>query len=368
MTAVRNRAIGALRALARRFPGVASSRFGRAVSMGAREFLLPNQAGPWRGAPITAPAPQAASSLVMVGDPDAVTPPHGPLVEPIQGAIADVVLCCAFTGRHKILLRSILETKASEVGVRWMLCGSTEADREFIELSANLTGIVSGFTCDNDPLGRKWQSCVAMACETFEFALLGIVGSDDIASHRMIDHVVRSHTRAVGTGFAPDLHCTLEWIIHLTQREHPLSPNIFRCHYTTASAFQPLGAGRFYSRAFLDRCKRRIFDSRLSRLLDDRGFEEIRRRSGRVTYHAIEDAPLVSVKGDWDQMNGIEACLDSTSVELSEYSFAGLEVLRRSVSRETLAFLMKGSRPVCRFLTDAPDIGVRELSEEIDSG
>ena len=115
------------------------------------------------------------------------------------------------------------------------------------------------------------------------------------------------------------------------------------------SAFQPLGAGRFYTRGFLDSCGGTIFDSTLDRLLDDRGFQRIIDQGGSVEYFSIEDGPLISVKGDWGQMNAFDAFLEADTLVLDEFSFAGQALLRESLSSATFRFLAKQDRMAPQF-------------------
>ena len=120
-----------------------------------------------------------------------------------------------------------------------------------------------------------------------------------------------------------------------------LSPEIIRCSYEQKTAFQPLGAGRFYSREFLDSCNSRIFDSCLDRLLDDRGFELVLAQGGSVEYYSIEDGPLISVKGDWGQLNSFSNFISAPTLVLDEYSFEGYSLLQQSLSQQTLNCLAK---------------------------
>lgn len=365
MKRIRAFVIRAGRYLLGRFPGIARGRWGRAIIAAAREILQPAQASPWRSAPVlsrpevTTDASTIADSskTVKVKDPDEIATETSPLIRPRLGCEARIVLCCAFTGRHDVLHQVILESLGCGTDVRWMLCGSTPEDEEFIRLVSNQTGIVAGFTCENETLGRKWQSCMVRAGEVFDAASYGIVGSDDFVSRRLLDHV--SATVEVAE-MAPDLICTLEWMVWLRQREHPLSPNIFRCHYAADSAFQPLGAGRFYGRGFLERCDFRIFDSRLNRLLDDRGFEEIRDRGGSVVYFSIEDGPLLSLKGDWLQMNAIEGFLDAPTLDVEEFSIEGFDLLRRSLGPVAMQYLARPTAFTPQFHFARIDSGLRE--------
>lgn len=332
------------RKILRRFPALARNSVGRAAIAASRELLQSNPTIPAPSVPpVTSPEPTPQTKTV-VENPDALAPPTTAMVHPIRGTECEIVLCCSFTGRHDILQQIIHESTTCNATVRWMLCGSTPEDASFIEMIARQTGVVAGFNCENKPLGRKWQTCVVEATKLFTAETFGIIGSDDFASRRLLDHIAGLIRKEREAEIYTDLYCTLEWLLWIRNDESPLSPNILRCNYLAASAFQPLGSGRFYSARFLESCDGRIFDSRLDRLLDDRGFEEIRSRGGSIIYYSIEDAPLLSVKGNWVQMNDTEDFLKASTLDIHEDSFAGYRLLSESMSGTALRYLARPTK------------------------
>jgi hypothetical protein len=220
-----------------------------------------------------------------------------------------------------------------------MLAGSSDEDRGFMERLAGETGRVSGLVCDNAPLGRKWQTCVRAAHRLYNADLYAITGSDDILSHRLIEHVVRSREAdlAKPAGVGPDFYCVTGWLVH---GEAPgFDPMLLKCSYRWEKAFQPLGAGRFYSRQFLDRVSGLVFDSGRARGLDGRGYGLVRELGGLVAYCTVEDGPVVSIKGEWEQLNRLETFFRVDTLLIEECSFEGYRLLRASLHPETFARL-----------------------------
>jgi hypothetical protein len=264
-----------------------------------------------------------------------------------KGGTCELVLCCAFTGRHRIVEKIVEESFYSNEAqqVRWMLAGSTQEDEAFIRALSRKTRKVAGFIVENRPLGRKWQTCMYFATRYYQSELYGITGSDDIVSNKLVDYIIRRHRKNVeltkNPSFLPGMYGTLEWLVSHTNTQHTLVPQIIKCSYGYESAFEPLGAGRFYTRSFLEECKGLIFESNLERLLDDRGYFEVRNHGRPLEYYSIEDGPVISVKGDWAQLNSVSDFLAAKTLALEEYSFAGYALLSKSISDATQKYLFK---------------------------
>ncbi|MBC22597.1 MAG: hypothetical protein CMJ32_01600 [Phycisphaerae bacterium] len=359
------------RRLARRMPRLANSAVGRASKAAVRELIYPTTQSTWRRSlPEPASKEQQESAVTQqepteknrgstvkklfsdivpkMTDPDSLADLKTPVISYHDDTECDVVMCCAFTGRHRLISQIIQESLSTDnVDVRWMLAGSTDEDEMFIRTLAESDNRIAGFTCQNRPLGRKWQTCVHAAVTHYESELYCIIGSDDIISRKLIESVMqRQRISKQSPGieeFIPVLYCALEWLVWHTNSKSNLSPEIIRCSYQKKTAFQPLGAGRFYTREFLDSCNSRIFDSCLDRLLDDRGFELVLAQGGSVEYYSIEDGPLVSVKGEWGQLNSFSNFVTATTLVMDEYSFEGYSLLQRSLSQQTMDYLAKPS-------------------------
>lgn len=264
-----------------------------------------------------------------------------------SGGECRLVLCCAFTGRHRIIEKIVRESLSANYGadVRWMLAGSSTEDLALIETLSRTTGRVAGFIVENRPLGRKWQTCLHFATKYFRAELYGITGSDDFVSSRLIDHIVNRHESnsklGEGSAYLPAMYGTLEWLVCNTNPNSNHAPQIFKCSYEYRTAFEPLGAGRFYTREFLEECGGLIFDSDKERLLDDRGYFELRDRGYPLEYYTLEEGPLISVKGNWSQMNAIELFVDAPTLNVEEYSYRGYALLANSLSMSSQRYLFK---------------------------
>ena len=281
-----------------------------------------------------------------------------------KGETCELVFCCAFTGRHRIIQKIVEETLCSNEaqGVRWMLTGSTQEDEKFIRALSRKTRKVAGFIVENRPLGRKWQTCMYYATRYYQSQLYGITGSDDIISNKLVDYIIRRHRKNVelikNPFFLPGMYGTLEWLVSHTNKQHALVPQIIKCSYRYDTAFEPLGAGRFYTRKFMEECDGFIFESNQERLLDDRGYFEVRNRGKSLEYYTIEDGPLISVKGDWVQLNSIGDFLSAKTLTLEEYSFAGYEDLKKSLSDATHKFLFKPAKVSLQLNFSQIDTGI----------
>jgi len=359
--------------LVRRFPRLAKSRYGQAAKAAGKILLAPKPPKHKQHTPPVHPVvnsnaipdlihaqlttierpevlplsfDKSASNTPIVFTRDEIAKPIHDFTEATCGPKADLVLCCAFKGRQE-LVRKIIHESLSDPSLKisWMLTGSTPEDAAFIYALASSTGRVAGFICANRPLGRKWQSCVQRAHQYYDAPLFGIVGSDDIVSHRLLGHIIRKHRKNYETKklsqFMPALYCSLEWLVCHIDPLAPLSPNIVRCNYEYSTTFQPLGAGRFYTREFLEDCGGIIFESDKNRLLDDRGYFEVCQRNGHIEYYTMEDGPLICVKGKWTQLNSFDALLDAPTVDLQEFTFEGYALLKESLDPSTLKYLFQ---------------------------
>lgn len=138
----------------------------------------------------------------------------------------------------------------------------------------------------NEPLGAKWQHAVDKA-RALQPDVLGITGSDD---------VLLTSTEAIATAMERYDFIGLNSFHIYDGKEH------HKCGYRTPVI--PLGGGRFYGRALLERMRWQLFDPARGRKLDDQGFANARRAGARVYWE--DDLPgltLMALKGPWKQMN-----------------------------------------------------------------
>ena len=138
----------------------------------------------------------------------------------------------------------------------------------------------------NEPVGAKWQHAIDKA-RALEPDVVGITGSDD---------VIISSTAALATAMAT---CDFIGLNSFYAYDGTLH---WKCGYRTPVI--PLGGGRFYSRALLERMRWQVFNPAKARKLDDDGFINARRAGARVYWK--DDLPgllLIALKGPWKQMN-----------------------------------------------------------------
>ena len=257
-----------------------------------------------------------------------------------------LVICCAFTGRYHVLAASIQESFQSKYGseVEWVLCGTTKEDRLFIETIQKTTNRVSGFIGPNNPLGRKWQNCISFAGQYFDAQLYAITGSDDIISSGLINYIIEQedcHEANEKEVQRPVLYATINWLTMVTDQSNFASSQVFQCRILPSDYFQPIGAGRFYKGSFLKSIKFQIFDVNLERLLDDLGYYKIKKLDKPIQLYNVEEGALISVKGSWNQLNTVKDFFDAKTLELTEFSFKGYDVISKNCSPSTCDFLFK---------------------------
>jgi len=257
-----------------------------------------------------------------------------------------LVICCAFTGRYQVLAASIQESFHSKYAseVEWVLCGTTKEDSLFIETMQKNTNRVSGFICANNPLGRKWQNCISFAGQYYDAQLYAITGSDDIISAGLINYIIEReayHETNEKEAQRPVLYATTNWLTMVTDQSNFASSQVFQCKILPSDYFQPIGAGRFYKGSFLKSIKFQIFDVNLERLLDDLGYYKIKKLNKPIQLYNVEEGALISVKGFWNQLNTVKDFFDAKTLELTEFSFKGYDVISKNCSPSTGDFLFR---------------------------
>ena len=264
---------------------------------------------------------------------------------PAYKKTCSLVICCAFTGRHQVLAASIHESFHSKYGseVEWVLCGTTKEDSLFIETMQKTTNRVSGFTCANNPLGRKWQNCISFASQRYDAQFYAITGSDDIISAGLINYIIEreAYYEKNEKEHRPVLYATTNWLTMVTDQSNFASSQVFQCQILPSDYFQPIGAGRFYKGSFLKRINFQIFDVNLERLLDDLGYYKVKKLNKPIQLYNVEEGALISVKGSWNQMNTVKDFFDAKTLELTEFSFKGYDVISKNCSPSTSDFLFK---------------------------
>lgn len=269
-----------------------------------------------------------------------------------EGAIkVDMAIASAFLGRHQVLDMMATEATSLPGGYSTLVClvGSSDEDGAYLREVTARNPHVLGMLGKNSPVGRKWQSTVDLIRAACDFQLLGITGSDDILPAGLITAMIDRHRVCCSHDsirpFATSLYGTMEWLIFSDAARDTLSPQLVKCSYKLDSALMPLGAGRFYSRQVIDHFDGDLFEVSQSRLLDDKGFYKVHNSGLGVEYYNAERGAVLSIKGDWGQMNSFEAIIQAPTVHVSDASFEGYEILRRQLTPATFERLFGGQPP-----------------------
>lgn len=139
----------------------------------------------------------------------------------------------------------------------------------------------------NEPLGAKWQHAVQVA-QGLNPDLLVITGSDD---------VLLTSTPGLSALMADCDMLGLRGFYAYNGRQH--------WYFSYKSHVEmPIGGGRVYTRAILDRIRWKLFDVERYKHLDELGYANVIRHGGRVKQLQDNAAfRLVALKGDWPQKN-----------------------------------------------------------------
>ena len=259
----------------------------------------------------------------------------------------DIVVCCAFLGRYGILEAAVKElcTSASRQLTAVCLVGSSREDKDFLLRLTGRYPRVVGLLAGNRPIGRKWQTAVDLARAIYEFELLAITGSDDVLPTELLSTILkrhRVHQKNDNSGtLTPGLYATMQWMALSASTGPTMSPNLVKLNYKTFGLQIPLGAGRFYSRKMIDRCDGNIFDPKLNVLLDDKGFYQTVALGFGVDYYTVNDGVVLSVKGNWSQLNAFDKILSASTIDVTDSAFDGASLLSQQLTELSLRELVE---------------------------
>jgi hypothetical protein len=228
----------------------------------------------------------------------------------------EILMVTAFTSDRIDLLEDIiLESFESNVQVSWLIVGSSQKDMQFIEkMTSKHPNKVSGFLEKNNPLGKKWQSLI-FASEEVEFDLLGITGSDDLIFKETYNQIIKRFKSLNNNSKENDsigLFCFNDWYV-IGEKE------LFNAQYYNNS-FQPVGAGRFFTKKFLKNIDYELFDVEINKLLDDKGYYQIERNGYYYDLlNTKEDCGFISIKLG-SELNSYKNIKNSENILVTEVS------------------------------------------------
>lgn len=153
----------------------------------------------------------------------------------------------------------------------------------------------------NRPLGKKWQAGVNLANKMNANPLI-ILGSDDLLSTDYISTVLTKIKQGI------DFIGSNAW--------YSLDKKINRLYssrYINRNESFPIGSGRTYSKAILDKIRWKLFDTSAERRLDDLGYNLINSQGAKI--HLIKEPLVLAIKSGVNEMNNIEAYLRSPNIK-----------------------------------------------------
>lgn len=209
-----------------------------------------------------------------------------------------VVLLCSHRRQEitRINIKSLLE-QSVKPKVVLMLSDWSEAD-----LFRNLFAEITVEVVANDPLGRKWQMGVNVARKLSPNPLI-ITGSDDVLGPDFI----KNGLKLLDLGY--QFIGLRKWICF-----DPKTKKGYIFEYKAPNF--PLGGGRIYSEELLIKMRYNLFDLKISKHLDDKGWETAK-LSRYIVTNEIEKFGLyiTAIKGDWPMLNPLDKHFTSRTVK-----------------------------------------------------
>ncbi len=202
---------------------------------------------------------------------------------------------------------SAIEERKPEGSIQLVICLSDRNEASLLENSIGERAWIHIILCPNKPLGNKWQQAVNYAKELNPNHLL-VCGSDDVVSEDYLSQCESSFLQYSDL----DLCAPNHW--HIVN----LAENVYRVKYKNSSTKQVLGAGRMYSRFFLDEIDWRLFDRQLDSGLDHRGLATVLDRSPQKLKVIDTEYTVLSVKGDWSMLNTFRVIESSGKVSVEK--------------------------------------------------
>lgn len=252
----------------------------------------------------------------------------------------DVVCVIAFRGRHDILrlvVHELLHERESDMQVGVVLACDEPLDVSFANDLRGIYEHVGIVITDNSPLGLKWQravDCARLANPDF----LLITGSDDITTTSFLRKNIR-HMRDTSLGVI-DMTGPRTWLlVDLGDGEQREASGFWTLSYHYEGHGMPLGAGRIYSREFLQRIDWVLFDVAREVHLDDMGYEKLVELGGMLYNPTLDDGYILSVKGAWSAMNSVEVILNCDTITTRPCNEQELERIRGELTAEVCDYL-----------------------------
>lgn len=191
-----------------------------------------------------------------------------------------IVCLIAFLGRADLVKCNVALLKQQSLPVKTLLVGSTEKDHQ----TATEAGADYYLHFANRPLGRKWQAGLSKIPEVFpDVSAVLINGSDDFLS----PHYAARAYKYIEKGY--DLVGKKDWYLY--------DGKIKNGYYLKKNIYSVLGAGRMWSRRFLDLAGWELFPKKANNQLDSTSYKRLVALKGK--YGTIKNPGMVilSIKG-----------------------------------------------------------------------
>ncbi len=218
-----------------------------------------------------------------------------------QENINPVVLICSH-GRPEITKTNIESLLKQSVIPKIVLVVTTPIEAQFYREKFPGIFVVKHA---NEPLGSKWQYGVMQAKLLLPNPLI-ITGSDDLLSPDYIKNAITLMQQ--GYHFAG-----LSWFYMYEVETKRLSTLRYK------KENWPIGGGRFYSLALLERMGFHVFDSLAKKNLDNRGFHSVVSSGAKYkVFWEPDETPfyVLAVKGSWPVMNKAEKFFISPYIDV----------------------------------------------------
>lgn len=152
----------------------------------------------------------------------------------------------------------------------------------------------------NDPLGAKWQHAIDRARE-LDPDIVMVTGSDDVVlgSTPALQEALEGHDMLALNG----------WYIFDGKRH-------FFAKYLGEHV--PIGGGRTYTRALLEKMRWHVFDGLAPKRLDNAGWWHALRHGARVRHaDKVPGLYIVALKGPWKQFNSLSKLRGAKHIDIT---------------------------------------------------
>tara|TARA_R100001163_G_C5067308_1_gene206312 strand:+ start:3531 stop:4298 length:768 start_codon:yes stop_codon:yes gene_type:complete len=204
--------------------------------------------------------------------------------------LATIVVLIAFTGREKFIKSNVALLRAQTHPVKIVLVGSTDKDKEI----AREIKVDRYIIHPNQPLGAKWQYGLRYISNLYADVKAVIInGSDDFLSPSYVEKAYSYIKQGA------DLAGKMDWFIYDSKLDN--------AYHIDKRLYSVLGAGRIWSRKFLDKVKWEIFPIHKNNQLDSSSYDILNSQKGNYKIIRDKEMIILSLKGHHRVLNTTQA-------------------------------------------------------------